>query len=93
MIGELEAVRVFLAVAEKRGFAAAAAALGMTPSAATRAVAALEVQFGLIDGREFVQIKSGGRRLVAHISPIGNVGVAGGVGGATPTVTPPFCAE
>lgn len=47
MIGELEAVRVFLAVAEKRGFAAAAAALGMTPSAATRAVAALEARLGV----------------------------------------------
>jgi len=47
LIGELEAVRVFLAVAEKRGFAAAAAALGMTPSAATRAVAALEARLGV----------------------------------------------
>jgi DNA-binding transcriptional LysR family regulator len=47
VIGELEAVRVFLAVAEKRGFAAAAAALGMTPSAATRAVAALEARLGV----------------------------------------------
>lgn len=47
MIGELEAVRVFLAVAEKRGFAAAATALGMTPSAATRAVAALEARLGV----------------------------------------------
>lgn len=47
MIGELEAVRVFLAVAEKRGFAAAAAVLGMTPSAATRAVAALEARLGV----------------------------------------------
>lgn len=47
MIGELEAVRVFLAVAENRGFAAAAATLGMTPSAATRAIAALEVRLGV----------------------------------------------
>lgn len=47
MIGELEAVRVFLAVADKRGFAAAAVALGMTPSAATRAVAALEARLGV----------------------------------------------
>lgn len=47
MIGELEAIRVFLAVAEKRGFAAAAAALGTTPSAATRAVAALEARLGV----------------------------------------------
>ncbi|QEL26417.1 LysR family transcriptional regulator [Bosea sp. F3-2] len=46
-MGELEAVRVFLAVAEKRGFAAAATALGMTPSAATRAVAALEARLGV----------------------------------------------
>ncbi|WP_199089829.1 LysR family transcriptional regulator [Bosea sp. ASV33] len=46
-MGELEAVRVFLAVAEKRGFAAAAAALGMTPSAATRAIAALEARLGV----------------------------------------------
>jgi len=47
MIGELESVRVFLSVAEKRGFAAAAAALGITPSAATRAVAALEERLGV----------------------------------------------
>lgn len=47
MIGELESVRVFLAVAEKRSFAAAANALAMTPSAATRAVAALEARLGV----------------------------------------------
>lgn len=47
MIGELESVRVFLAVADRRSFAAAAGSLGMTASAATRAVAALEARLGV----------------------------------------------
>src|SRR5687768_17531662 len=38
--------RMFLAVADHRGFGKAAAALGRSPQAATRAVAALETRLG-----------------------------------------------
>jgi len=46
-MGELESLRVFLAVTEQRGFAGAARALGMTPASVTRAVAALEERLGV----------------------------------------------
>lgn len=42
-----ESLSVFVAVAEKRGFAAAARALGLSPPAITRAVAALERHLGV----------------------------------------------
>ncbi len=42
-----ESLSVFVAVAEKRGFAAAARALGLSPPAVTRAVAALERHLGV----------------------------------------------
>lgn len=46
-MGELESIRVFLAVTQQRGFAGAARALGMTPASVTRAVAALEERLGV----------------------------------------------
>ena len=42
----LDTLRVFVAVAEAGGFAAAARRLGLSPAAATRAVAALEARLG-----------------------------------------------
>lgn len=42
-----EALTAFVAVADQRGFASAARALGMVPSAITRAVAALERRLGV----------------------------------------------
>lgn len=42
-----ETMRAFVAVAERRGFAAAARALGISPPAITRAVAALERHLGV----------------------------------------------
>lgn len=42
-----EGLTVFVAVAERRGFAAAARALGMSPAAVTRAVAGLEQHLGV----------------------------------------------
>ncbi|NUO51651.1 MAG: LysR family transcriptional regulator [Polyangiaceae bacterium] len=42
----LESMRVFVAVAEARGFASAARRLGMSPPAVTRAVAAIEDHLG-----------------------------------------------
>jgi DNA-binding transcriptional LysR family regulator len=41
------AVEVFLRVAERRGFRAAAADLGVTPSAVSQAVRALEARLGI----------------------------------------------
>lgn len=41
-MGELETLRIFLAVAEHRSFAGAARALGLTPASVTRAIAGLE---------------------------------------------------
>lgn len=46
-MGELESIRVFLAVTEHRSFARAARALAMTPASVTRAVAALEDRLGV----------------------------------------------
>ena len=45
-MGELETLRIFLAVAEHRSFAGAARALGLTPASVTRAIAGLEAQIG-----------------------------------------------
>lgn len=42
-----ESLTVFVAVAEQRGFAAAARSLGLSPAAATRAVAGLERRLGV----------------------------------------------
>jgi DNA-binding transcriptional LysR family regulator len=47
MMDRFESLSVFVAVAEKRGFAAAARALGLSPPAITRAVAALERHLGV----------------------------------------------
>ena len=44
----LEAIRIFLAVAEAKSFTAAAIRLGVTPAAASKAVKLLEAQHGVI---------------------------------------------
>lgn len=41
-MGELESIRVFLAVVEQQSFAGAARQLGLTPASVTRTIAALE---------------------------------------------------
>lgn len=46
-MGELESIRVFLAVAEHQSFAAAARQLGLTPASVTRTIATLEQRLGL----------------------------------------------
>jgi DNA-binding transcriptional LysR family regulator len=46
-VDRLDALSIFVAVAEERGFAAAARRLGRSPAAVTRAVAALEDRLGL----------------------------------------------
>lgn len=47
VVDRLETMRVFVAVAEARGFAAGARRLAMSPPAVTRAVAALEKRLGV----------------------------------------------
>ena len=46
-MGELESLRVFLAVAEQRSFAGAARQLAMTPASVTRTIASLEDHLGV----------------------------------------------
>ncbi len=46
-MGELEAIRTFLTVAEHSSFSAAARLLGMTPASVTRTISALEDNLGV----------------------------------------------
>ncbi|MGA2045804.1 MAG: LysR family transcriptional regulator, partial [Roseiarcus sp.] len=46
MAGQIERIRVFLEVAERQSFAAAARALGVSASVATRQVSELEAELG-----------------------------------------------
>ena len=72
-MGELEAIRVFLAVAEQRSFAAAARQLAMTPASVTRAVAALEERLGvqlLLRTTRQVSLTSAGAVYAARVAPL-----------------------
>jgi DNA-binding transcriptional LysR family regulator len=69
----LEAMRVFAAVAEGGGFAAASRALGMSPPAVTRAVAALEERVGtrlLTRTTRVVRLTEAGTRYLADCKRI-----------------------
>ena len=46
-MGELESIRVFLAIVEQQSFAGAARQLGLTPASVTRTIAALEDRLGV----------------------------------------------
>lgn len=46
-MGELESIRVFLAVVEQHSFAGTARQLGLTPASVTRTIAALEDRLGV----------------------------------------------
>jgi len=64
----LESMRVFVAVAETGGFAAAARRLAMSPAAVTRAVAALEARIGarlLTRTTRVVRLTEAGTRFLA----------------------------
>ncbi|MBV7393224.1 LysR family transcriptional regulator [Mameliella sediminis] len=72
-MGELEQIKVFLAVAEQQGFAAAARQLGMTPASVTRTVAALEERLGvqlLIRTTRQVSLTSAGAVFAARVAPL-----------------------
>lgn len=70
--GALAQLSVFLAVAERRSFTAAARALGMSPSAASQAVARLEQELGvhlLVRTTRSVSLTDAGARLLAEAGP------------------------
>src|SRR5690606_41593698 len=72
-MGELEAIRVFLTVAELESFAGAARQLGMTRASVTRAVAALEERLGvqlLVRTTRQVSLTSAGAVYAARVRPL-----------------------
>lgn len=72
-MGELEAIRTFLAVAEQRSFSGAARQLAMTPASVTRTIAALEDQLGvqlLLRTTRQVSLTSAGAVYAARVAPL-----------------------
>ncbi|MCX7559550.1 LysR family transcriptional regulator [Sulfitobacter sp. F26204] len=73
IMGELESIRVFLAVAELESFAGAARQLGMTPASVTRTVAALEDRLNLqllVRTTRRVSLTSAGALYAARVTPL-----------------------
>lgn len=72
-MGEVEAIRTFLAVAEQNSFSAAARLLAMTPASVTRTVSALEEQLGvqlLLRTTRKVSLTSAGAAYAARVAPL-----------------------
>lgn len=72
-MGELEAIRVFLAIAERESFAGAARQLGLTPASVTRTIAALEDRLGvqlLVRTTRQVSLTSAGAVYAARVAPL-----------------------
>ncbi|MET3660674.1 LysR family transcriptional regulator [Aquamicrobium ahrensii] len=72
-MGELESLRVFLAVAEQGSFAGAARQLAMTPASVTRTIAALERRLGvqlLVRTTRQVSLTSAGAVYAARVAPL-----------------------
>lgn len=72
-MGELESIRVFLAVAAQQSFAGAARQLGMTPASVTRTIAALEAQLGmqlLVRTTRQVSLTSAGAGYAARVGAL-----------------------
>ena len=72
-MGELESIRVFLAVGELESFAGASRQLGMTPASVTRTVAALEDKLGLqllVRTTRRVSLTSAGALYAARVTPL-----------------------
>ncbi|WP_324753208.1 LysR family transcriptional regulator [Roseovarius sp. Pro17] len=72
-MGELESIRVFLAVTELESFAGAARQLGMTPASVTRTIAALEDNLGLqllVRTTRRVSLTSAGALYAARVTPL-----------------------
>ena len=72
--GALDGVETFLAVARHRSFRRAAAALGVTPSAVSQAVRALEARIGaplLARTTRSVGLTEAGKRFLERARPAG----------------------
>jgi len=72
-MGELESIRVFLAVAERESFAGAARQLGLTPASVTRTIAALEDRLRLqllVRTTRRVSLTSAGALYAARVAPL-----------------------
>ncbi len=72
-MGELESIRVFLAVAAQQSFAGAGRQLGMTPASVTRTIAALEERLGvqlLVRTTRQVSLTSAGAIYAARTAPL-----------------------
>ena len=70
MTGQIERIRVFLEVAERQSFAAAARSLDLTPSIVTRYVSELEAELGvqlLVRTTRRVSLTVAGRLYVERI--------------------------
>jgi DNA-binding transcriptional LysR family regulator len=73
MTGQIERIRVFLEVADRQSFAAAARTLGLSPSIATRYVSELEAELGvqlLVRTTRRVSLTVAGRLYVERIRPV-----------------------
>ncbi len=71
-LGQLNGLMAFLAVADKRGFSAAARSLGVSPSALSQAVRGLEARMGtplLVRTTRSVNLTEAGRRLRERVGP------------------------
>uniref|UniRef100_A0A7C1NYL9 HTH-type transcriptional regulator TtuA n=1 Tax=Agrobacterium albertimagni TaxID=147266 RepID=A0A7C1NYL9_9HYPH len=72
-MGELEAIRTFLTVAEQSSFSAAARRLSMTPASVTRTVSGLEEELGvqlLLRTTRKVSLTSAGAAYAARVAPL-----------------------
>lgn len=72
-MGEIEELRVFLAVAEEQSFVGAARALGLPPPSVTRSIAALEDRLGLqlfIRTTRKVSLTPAGADYAAEVEPL-----------------------
>lgn len=72
-MGELESIRVFLAVVEQQSFAGAARQLGLTPASVTRTIAGLEDRLGvqlLVRTTRQVSLTSAGAVYAARVAPL-----------------------
>src|ERR1700679_1319555 len=73
MTGQIERTRVFLGVARRESFAAAARTLDLSPSIATRYVSELEAELGvqlLVRTTRRVSLTVAGRLYVERIRPV-----------------------
>ena len=77
---ELDGIAVFLAVAEQRGFRAAARGLGLTPSAVSQSIRTLERRVGaplFQRTTRSVGLTEAGQRLLSHAKPAADMLLAG----------------